>query len=71
MINDQLFYVGESLPDGSKLTSVERDRVVVSNPTKVFWTDEGYTKGDLCAYYASIADVMLPFLRERFPMWGG
>ncbi len=40
-------------------------RVVVSNPNKVFWTDEGFTKGDLCAYYASIADVMLPFLRER------
>ncbi len=40
-------------------------RVVVSNPTKVFWPDEGYTKGNLCAYYASIADVMLPFLHER------
>ncbi|MET0795711.1 MAG: non-homologous end-joining DNA ligase, partial [Polyangiaceae bacterium] len=42
-----------------------RSRVVVSNPNKVFWTDEGYTKGDLCAYYASIAEVMLPFLHER------
>jgi bifunctional non-homologous end joining protein LigD len=40
-------------------------RVLVSNASKVFWPDEGYTKGDLCAYYASIADVMLPFLRER------
>jgi len=40
-------------------------RVVISNPSKVFWPDEGYTKGDLCAYYASIAEVMLPFLHER------
>ncbi len=39
--------------------------MVVSNPSKVFWPDEGYTKGDLCAYYASIAGVMLPFLQER------
>src|SRR6188768_2162985 len=31
-------------------------RVVISNPSKVFWPDEGYTKGDLCAYYASIAE---------------
>jgi hypothetical protein len=31
LINDQLVYVGESLPDGSKLTSVERDRVVVTD----------------------------------------
>ncbi len=40
-------------------------RVAITNPTKVFWPDEGYTKGDLCAYYAAIADVMLPFLHER------
>jgi bifunctional non-homologous end joining protein LigD len=40
-------------------------RVAVSNAAKVFWPDEGYTKGDLCAYYASIAEVMLPFLHER------
>ena len=40
-------------------------RVAVSNPNKVFWPDEGYTKGDLCSYYASIAEVMLPFLHER------
>lgn len=31
LINDQLIYVGESLPDGSKLTSVERDRVIVTD----------------------------------------
>jgi bifunctional non-homologous end joining protein LigD len=40
-------------------------RVNVSNASKVFWPNEGYTKGDLCAYYASIAEVMLPFLHER------
>jgi hypothetical protein len=31
LINDQLVYVGESLPDGSKLTAVERDRVVLTD----------------------------------------
>ena len=31
LINDQLIYVGERLPDGSRLTSVERDRVVVTD----------------------------------------
>ena len=40
-------------------------RVAITNPRKVFWPYEGYTKGDLCAYYASIASVMLPFLHER------
>ncbi len=40
-------------------------RVVISNRDKLFWPDEGYTKGDLCNYYASVAPAMLPFLRDR------
>jgi bifunctional non-homologous end joining protein LigD len=40
-------------------------RVLLTNKDKVFWPNEGYTKGDLCAYYASVAHVMLPFLRDR------
>ena len=40
-------------------------RVVVTNRAKLFWPEEGYTKGDLCDYYSSIADVILPYLRDR------
>jgi len=39
--------------------------VQLSNQDKVFWPDEGYTKGDLCDYYAAVSDVMLPFLEGR------
>ena len=38
LINDQLIYVGESLPDGSKLTEVERDRVVLTDHSGVAHT---------------------------------
>jgi bifunctional non-homologous end joining protein LigD len=31
----------------------------------VFWPDQGYTKADLCEYYAAVAPVLLPFLRGR------
>ena len=31
-------------------------------PAKVFWPEEGYTKGDLIAYYYNIAELMLPYL---------
>jgi hypothetical protein len=31
VINDQLIYVGENVPGGGKLTSVERDRIVVTD----------------------------------------
>jgi bifunctional non-homologous end joining protein LigD len=37
----------------------------VSNLDKVFWPDEGITKGDLLSYYREIAPVLLPHLRDR------
>jgi len=37
----------------------------LSNLTKVFWPDEGYTKGDLIAYYRAIAPWILPYLVDR------
>ena len=43
---------------------MDRD-VVVTNPKKVFWPDEGYTKADLVDYYARIAPFMLPYLKDR------
>jgi bifunctional non-homologous end joining protein LigD len=41
------------------------ERLEVSRPEKVFWPAEGYTKGDLFAYYDAIAPWLLPFLRDR------
>jgi len=37
----------------------------LSNLDKVFWPEEGYTKGDLVAFYFNIADQILPYLRGR------
>src|SRR5262249_26471766 len=45
--------------------AVTPTRVKVSNRDKVFWPDEGYTKGDLIEYYAALAPAMLPFLADR------
>ena len=39
--------------------------VRLSNLKKVFWPDEGYTKGDLIAYYETVAPLMLLYLRDR------
>jgi bifunctional non-homologous end joining protein LigD len=40
-------------------------RVKLSNLDKVFWPDEGITKGDLIDYYRAVAPVLLPHLRDR------
>lgn len=39
--------------------------VTITNPEKVFWPKEGYTKGDLVEYYRAIAPWMLPYLKDR------
>ena len=49
---------------------IERDparppRAKLSNLDKLFWPDEGITKGDLLAYYRDVAPVLVPHLRDR------
>jgi bifunctional non-homologous end joining protein LigD len=43
----------------------EPPRVTISNPRKVFWPDEGYTKSDLIAYYEAVSPWLLPYLKDR------
>lgn len=40
-------------------------KFVLSNPRKVFWPAEGYTKADLYQYYEAMAPYLLPLLHER------
>ncbi|HEY8556904.1 MAG TPA: non-homologous end-joining DNA ligase, partial [Actinomycetes bacterium] len=37
----------------------------LSNLNKVYWPDEGITKGDLLTYYWNVADLLLPHLHDR------
>jgi bifunctional non-homologous end joining protein LigD len=39
--------------------------IAFTNLEKVFWPDDGYTKGDLVGYYRTIAPLLLPYLRDR------
>ncbi|HEX8132183.1 MAG TPA: non-homologous end-joining DNA ligase [Actinomycetes bacterium] len=39
--------------------------VQVSSTAKVFFPDDGVTKGDLVGYYQDVAEVMVPHLRAR------
>ena len=42
-----------------------RQVVTITNPRKIFWPAEGYTKSDLVAYYETVAPQLLPYLRDR------
>jgi bifunctional non-homologous end joining protein LigD len=39
--------------------------VIITHPEKVLFPDDGITKGELAAYYESVAPLMLPHLRGR------
>ncbi len=51
--------------DGAGRKREPHEPVVFSNLGKVFWPDEGYTKGDLIEYYRTISPWLLPYLRDR------
>jgi len=59
----------EATPDaevnGSRPPAPAPREVVFSNLKKIFWPDEGYTKGDLIEYYRAISPWLLPYLADR------
>jgi bifunctional non-homologous end joining protein LigD len=50
---------------GALHVRVSRDIVALTNLDKVYWPDDGYTKGDLIKYYYEIAKYILPYLKAR------
>ena len=53
------------MAEGTLDISVDGRTVTVSNPEKVLFPESGITKADLAGYYADIADVMVPLVRDR------
>ena len=45
--------------------AVDGRQVRLTNLRKVFWSDLGITKGALLQYYADVAPVLLPHIRDR------
>ncbi|MGF1587017.1 MAG: DNA ligase D [Bacteroidales bacterium] len=39
--------------------------VKCTNLNKIYWPDEGYTKGDLISYYRTVSKFILPYLKNR------
>ena len=47
------------------ITEVEGRRLALSNLQKVLYPATGFTKGEVLHYYATVADALLPHLRDR------
>jgi bifunctional non-homologous end joining protein LigD len=50
---------------GDVAVKVGGDVVTLTNLDKVYWPNEGYTKGDLIKYYFEVAKYILPYLKDR------
>lgn len=48
-----------------KIVEIGGEEVKFTNLDKVYWPKEGYTKSDLLKYYQAVAEVMLPYLKDR------
>jgi bifunctional non-homologous end joining protein LigD len=46
-------------------SSKKASRLQISNPDKVFWPDDRYTKQDLAVFYAEVFPWLQPYVRDR------
>jgi bifunctional non-homologous end joining protein LigD len=50
---------------GEQVVSVDGHRLKLTHLDKVLYPETGTTKGDVIAYYAAVADYMLPHVKDR------
>lgn len=48
-----------------EIWTLDGREVRVTNPDKVFWPEQGYTKGDLLRYYRDVAVTLLAYMQDR------
>ncbi len=48
-----------------KSIHIKGHELSLTNLDKVFWPDEGYTKGDVIEYYREVSNYILPYLKKR------
>jgi bifunctional non-homologous end joining protein LigD len=44
---------------------IDGEQVALTNLDKIFWPQDGYTKGDLIRYYYEASKFILPYLKDR------
>lgn len=54
----------EKNPDDNEIKFGAK-KVQLTNQNKIYWPEEGYSKGDLVRYYQDISSFILPHLKDR------
>ncbi|WP_346236501.1 DNA ligase D [Niabella insulamsoli] len=51
--------------ENDMIKKVQGKEVKLTNQSKIYWPDEGITKGDLINYYEKMSKYILPYLKHR------
>ncbi|KAA3436630.1 non-homologous end-joining DNA ligase [Rufibacter hautae] len=51
--------------EDSLVLELDGKQISISHPDKLYWPEEGISKKDLVLYYQTMADVLLPYLKDR------
>src|SRR5690554_654008 len=64
-IDDTTEHTSNSHSDSEMSLTIDGQKVSISNPDKIYFPGEGIRKYDLLDYYISVADTILPYLKDR------
>lgn len=56
---------GPVAPKAPPLPAPTQPEVALTNPTKLYWPEDGITKKELVDYYVAVAPWLLPYLKDR------
>jgi bifunctional non-homologous end joining protein LigD len=57
--------ISSTSSQANRQVSIEGHVLQLTNLSKLYWPEDGYTKGDLIHYYREVAEVLLPYLKDR------
>lgn len=57
--------VKKSKKENVEVVKLGEHEVKLTNQQKIYWPEEGYTKGDVIEYYNKVAPYILPYLKDR------
>jgi len=55
----------QSEDTGTKIITQNGNELKLTNQNKIYWPEEGYTKGDMINYYNIMHKYILPYLKDR------
>jgi bifunctional non-homologous end joining protein LigD len=64
-VTEEKYFAPNPEDTNAEVVTIHNHQLTLTNLSKVFWPDEGYTKGDVIHYYREVAEIILPYLKDR------